>query len=128
MSLTTLPLLPLEKIASYLDFSSLVSLAASTSALAHLQPTEQLVKGQDFSLLCSNMSMGMAVRYIRLNGKTPCHAPADSEYAEYGTKESPAEDHYFDVEVKTRGLLGVKLAWEWAVKVRRGNDKLSLIG
>ena len=112
MSLTTLPLLPLEKIASYLDFSSLVSLAASTTALAHLQPTEQLV-------LCSNMSMGMAVRYIRLNGKTPCHAPADSEYAEYGTKESPAEDHYFDVEVKTRGLLGVKLAWEWAVKVRK---------
>ena len=62
MNLTTLPLLPLEKIASYLDFSSLVSLAASTSSLAHLQPKEQLVKGEDFSL-CEV--------YIRLKGKTP---------------------------------------------------------
>ena len=117
MSLTTLPLLPLEKVASYLDFSSLVSLAASTSSLAFLQPTEQLVKGEDFSLLCSNISMEMAVMYIRLKGKTPSNAP---EYkGKYGTKKSPAHDHYFDVEVKTRGLLGVKLAWEWEVKVRK---------
>ena len=50
MSLTTLPILPLEKIASYLDFASLVSLAASSSFLAHLHPKEQLVKGEDFSV------------------------------------------------------------------------------
>ena len=50
MSLTSLPLLPLEKIASYLNFSSLVSLAASTSSLAHLTPKEQVVKGDDFSV------------------------------------------------------------------------------
>ena len=47
MSLTSLPL---KEITSYLDFSSLVSLAASTSSLAHLQPKEQLVKGKDFSV------------------------------------------------------------------------------
>ena len=49
MSLTSLPMLPLEKIASYLNFSSLVSLAATTSSLAHMQPKEQLVIGEDFS-------------------------------------------------------------------------------
>ena len=50
MSLTTLPMLPLEEIASYLNFSSLVSLAACTSSLAHLTPKEQVVKGDDFSV------------------------------------------------------------------------------
>ena len=84
MSLTSLPLLPLEKIVSYLDFSSLVSLAASTSSLAHLQPKKQLVKGEDFS---------MAGRIYWKRNHTP--------------------EHYFDVEVKTRGLLGIKMTWEW---------------
>ena len=83
MSLTTLPILPLEEIASYLNFSSLVSLAACTSSLAHLQPKEQIVKGEDFSV---------AER-----------------------KHEP--ETYFDVEVKTRGLLAIKMAWEWEGKV-----------
>ena len=50
MNLTTLPLLPLEAIASNLDFSSLVSLAKTNSNLAFLQPKEQHVVGQDFSV------------------------------------------------------------------------------
>ena len=83
MSLTTLPILPLEEIASYLDFSSLVNLATCTSSLAHLQPKEQIVKGEDFSV---------AER-----------------------KHEP--ETYFDVEVKTRGLLAIKMAWEWEGKV-----------
>ena len=93
MSLTTLPILPLEEIASYLDFSSLVSLAASTSVLAHLQPMEQLVKGEDFSVA------GISQRSEKRN-----HDP----------------EHYLDVEVKTRGLLGIKMVWEWEGKVSRG--------
>ena len=93
MSLTTLPILPLEKIASYLDFSSLASLAASTSVLAHLQPKEQLVKGEDFSVA------GRSRRSEKRN-----HDP----------------EHYLDVEVKTRGLLGIKMVWEWEGKVSRG--------
>ena len=28
-----------------------------------------------------------------------------------GEKQTP--EHYFDVEVKTRGLLGIKMTWEW---------------
>ena len=59
MSLTTLPMLPLEEIASYLNFSSLVSLAASTASLIEEQ----------------NLM------------------------------------HYFDVEVKTRSLLAVRMVW-----------------
>ena len=47
--MTTLPILPLEAIASYLDLKSLVSLAKSSSSLAHLQPKEQLVVKEDFS-------------------------------------------------------------------------------
>ena len=86
MSLTTLPILPLEKIASYLDFSSLASLASSTSSLAHLQPKEQIVKGQDFS-----------VGSRRFENRVIKHYP----------------EPYFDIEVKTRGLLGIKMVWEW---------------
>ena len=104
MSLTTLPLLPLEKIASYLDFSSLVSLAASTSSLAHLQPTEQLVKGEDFSV----------------TGFDPHGRPRSPHGRHYGPEPKPHEpEPYFDVEVKTRGLLGVKMVWEWEGKVSR---------
>ena len=50
MSLTSLPLLPLEAIATNLDFPSLVSLSKTHSSLAHLQPKEQHVVGKDFSL------------------------------------------------------------------------------
>merc|ERR1719486_1693883 len=50
MSLTTLPSLPMEAIISYLDFSSIVSLANSHPCLAHLQPKEQFVVGKDFSI------------------------------------------------------------------------------
>ena len=94
MSLTTLPTLPLEKIASHLDFSSLVSLATSTSSLAHLQPKEQLIKVEDFSVA------GIGWRSEERN-----HDP----------------EHYFDVEVKTRGLLGIRMVWEWEGQVIRRN-------
>ena len=47
--MTRLPILALEAIASYLDFNSLVSLAKSTSSLAHLRPNKQLVAREDFS-------------------------------------------------------------------------------
>ena len=101
MNLTTLPLLPLEKIASYLDFSSLATLAASTSSLAHLQPKVQHVKGEDFSVA------GISRRSEKRN-----HDP----------------EHYFDVEVKTRGLLGIKMVWEWEGQVSRGvHKKIKLI-
>ena len=50
MSLTTLPILPLEAIISYLDFSSIVSLANSHPSFAHLQPKEQIVIGEDFCI------------------------------------------------------------------------------
>ena len=92
VSLTSLPLLPLDKIASYLDFSSLVSLAASASSLVHLQPKEQLVKGQDFSM-ARNMHMIMAVRKIRLKGKPPCHP--------YGKMGSPADPTHPVVDLKS---------------------------
>ena len=99
MSLTSLPLLPLEKIASYLDFSSLVSLAASTSSLAHFQPKEQLVKGEDFSVAGFDPD---GIWDHDTNGQV------------YGPEPKPPEpEPYFDVEVKTRGLLGIKLVWEW---------------
>ena len=80
MSLTSLPILPLEAIASYLDFSSLVSLANSTSSLAHLQPTEQLVLREDFS---------------------------------YRSEYSSDPEPFVEVEVKTRGLVALKMVWEW---------------
>ena len=97
MSLTSLPFLPLEEIASYLNFSSLVSLAASTSSLAHLQPKVELVKGEDFSVAGFN--------------------PAYSEEQNLMP--------YFDVEVKTRGLLGVRMVWEWEGKVTMINVNLN---
>ena len=97
MSLTTLPILPLEKIASFLDFSSLVSLAASTCSLAHLQPKEQVIKGEDFSVR---------------------HRCRESR------KHDP--EHYFDVEVKTRGLLGINMVFEWEGKVRRTFKKKNI--
>ena len=99
MSLTTLSILPLERIASYLDFSSLVSLAASTPVLVHLQPKEQLVKGEDFSVA----------------GFDPDGIwDHDTSGQVYGPQPKPPEpEPYFDVEVKTRGLLGIKLVWEW---------------
>ena len=49
-SLTSLPDLPLEQIASYLSFPDVVELAASSPALSHLQPRLQEVTGEDFSL------------------------------------------------------------------------------
>ena len=110
MSLTTLPLLPLEKIASYLDFSSLVSLATSTSSLAHLQPKEQLVKGEDFTVAGFDP-------HARLRSRTPRR---DYDLRVYEPKPKPHEpEPYFDVEVKTRGLLGIKMVWEWEGTVSR---------
>ena len=50
MSLTTLPILPLEAIISYLDFSSIGSLANSHPSFAHLQPKEQIIIGEDFCI------------------------------------------------------------------------------
>ena len=96
MGLTSLPFLPLEKITTYLDFSSLVSLAASTSSLAHLQPKEQIVKGENFSVA----------------GFNPWRNSAN---------QNRGPEPYFDMEVKTRGLLGIKMVWEWEGKVRGTN-------
>ena len=83
MSLTTLPCLVLDEIASKLDFTSLVNLATSSTDLAHLQPKEQQVSGEDFSI------------------------HQDFSDGHFCPKT------YFDVEVVTRGLVGVKMAWEW---------------
>ena len=98
MSLTTLPTLPLEKITSYLNFSSLVNLAATTSSLAHLQPKKQLVIGKDFSVpgLCSRS----------------WHSDSGSD-----SESDAVTDPNFDVEVKTQGLLGIKIVWECKGKV-----------
>ena len=92
----TLPILPLKVIVSYLDFSSLVSLSASTSSLAHLQPKQQIVKGENFSVA----------------GFNPM----------YSQKRNHDPEHFFDVEVETRGLLGIKMVWEWEGKVSKGID------
>ena len=86
MSLSTLPLLPLEAVASHLDFSSLVSLANTNTAFAHLQPTEQFLTGQDFSL----------------------SGPRDGDFC---------PETYFEVEVVSRGLVAIKLDWEWRDQV-----------
>ena len=85
MSLTTLPILPLEAIISYLDFSSIVSLANSHPSLAHLQPKEQNIIGEDFCISGEG-------------GCTPMpHFP----------------ERYFDVRVETKGLQSIKMVWEW---------------
>ena len=86
-----MPILPLEIVVSYLDFSSLVSLANSTASLAYLQPKEQHVIGEDFSI-----------------------------------RGRAAVNPYLDVKVETRGLLGIKLVWEWKgqVSMQSGCRKL----
>ena len=86
MSLMTLPILPLELIVSYLDFSSLLSLANSHPSFAHLHPKEQLVIGEDFSVA--------GIGWL-----------------------SQGEEHYLDVKIETRGLLGIKMVWEWKGQV-----------
>ena len=86
MSLMTLPILPLELIVSYLDFSSLLSLANSHPSFAHLQPKEQLVIGEDFSV-------------------------AGIRWQIRGLEHNP--QHYLDIKIETRGLLGIKMVWEW---------------
>ena len=88
MSLSTLPLLPLEAVASHLDFSSLVSLANTNTAFAHLQPTEQFLTGQDFSL----------------------SGPRDGDFC---------PETYFEVEVVSRGLVAIKMDWEWRDQVNK---------
>jgi len=100
MSLTTLPILPLEVIASYLDFSSLVSLSASTSSLAHLQPKQQIVKGENFSVA----------------GINPTYSPKRISKKGISLQRSHHPEHYFDVEIETPGLLGIKMVWEWEGK------------
>ena len=99
MSLTTLPILPLEIVVSYLDFSSLVSLANSTASLAYLQPKEQHVIGEDFSII---------YKY------------------DFSIRGRAAVNPYLDVKVETRGLLGIKLVWEWKgqVSMQSGCRKL----
>ena len=86
MSLSSLPLLPLEAVASHLDFSSLVSLANTNTAFAYLQPTEQFLTGQDFSL----------------------SGPRDGDFC---------PETYFEVEVVSRGLVAIKMDWEWRDQV-----------
>ena len=108
MSLTTLPILPLEEIVSYLDYFSLVSLATSTSFLAYLYPKKELVKGEDFSVA------GISPRR---HGLIPSEQRRGIPYY-YSEKREP--EPQFDVEVKTRGLLAIKMAWEWEGKVSKG--------
>ena len=93
MSLTTLPSLPMEAIISYLDFSSIVSLANSHPCLAHLQPKEQFVVGKDFSIGGHGGCMPMP------------HFP----------------EVYFVVRVETGGLLAIKMVWEWKGNVCEEN-------
>ena len=88
MSLTTLPLLPLEKIISYLDFDSLASLAASHSSFVHVQPSQQIVDGVDFSFERKSW------QWVLDGGR---HDPQTC----------------LEVEIKTGGLLGIRMAWEW---------------
>ena len=94
MSLTTLPILPLEKVTSYLDFDSLASLAASHPSLAHVQPSKQIVYGADLLIKTKNW-----------------------QWQKDGGCRDP--EICLDVEVKTRGLLGIKMVWEWEGLVRR---------
>ena len=94
MSLTTLPLLPLEKVTSYLDFDSLASLAASHSSLAHVQPSKQIVYGADLLIKTKNW-----------------------QWQKDGGCRDP--ETCLEVEVKTRGLLGIKMVWEWEGLVSR---------
>ena len=105
MVVMVITILPLKVIASYLDFSSLVSLSASTSSLAHLQPKQQIVKGENFSVA----------------GFNPTYSPKRISQKGISRQRSHHPEHYFDVEVKTRGLLGIKLVWEWEGKVSRGD-------
>ena len=73
----------------FLDMNSdliQVNLANSNSRLAHLQPKEQHVVGQDFSV----------------------SGPHDGHFC---------PETYFDVEVLTRGLVAVKMVWEWRDQV-----------
>ena len=93
MNLTALPSLPMEAIISYLDFSSIVSLANSHPCLAHLQPKEQFVVGKDFFI----------------GGRGGCRP---------GTA---CPMFYFDVRVETGGLLAIKMVWEWKGNVCKEN-------
>ena len=95
---------PLKVIASYLDFSSLVSLSTSTSSLAHLQPKQQIVKGEN--LLVAGFNPTYSQKRISQKG-----------ISRRIWKRSHHPEHYFNVEVETRGLLGVKMVWEWEGKV-----------
>ena len=100
MSLTTLPILPLEAITSYLDFSSIVSLANSHPSFAHLQPKEQIVIGEDFCI----SGVGRGARRGCIIMPMP-HCP------NLGPKP------YFDVKVETKGLQSIKMVWEWKGRV-----------
>jgi hypothetical protein len=83
ITLVSLPLLPLEKIVSYLDFESLVNLAAVSTYFAHLQPIEQKVLGFDFS--------------IQQRRNDPHYCP----------------DLYFEIGLITPGLKRVTMDWSW---------------
>ena len=100
-------ILPLKVIVSYHDFSSLVSLSASTSSLAHLQPKQQIVKGK--SLLVAGFNPTYSQKRISQKG--------------ISRQRSHHPEHYFDVEVETRGLLSIKMVWEWEGMVSIGNEK-----
>ena len=91
-------------IESYLDFSSLVSLSTSTSSLAHLQPKQQIVKGEN--LLVAGFNPTYSQKRISQKG-----------ISRRIWKRSHHPEHYFNVEVETRGLLGIKMVWEWEGKV-----------
>ena len=108
MSLTTLPILPMEVIISYLDFSSIVSLANSHPSLAHLQPKEQIVIGEDFCI--SGKCMHMPHRHACLPEFQDLHTMIIKQIQR---QRQP----YFDVKVETKGLLSIKMVWEWKGQV-----------
>ena len=107
MVIMIIMILPLLKvIVSYLDFSSLVSLSASTSSLAHLQPKQQIVKGEN----------------LLVAGFNPTYSQKRISQKGISRQRSHHPEHYFDVEVKTRGLLSIKMVWEWEGMVSIGNE------
>ena len=107
MVIMVIMILPLLKvIASYLDFSSLVNLSASTSSMAHLQPKQQIVKGENFSVA----------------GFNPTYSQKRISQKGISRQRSHHPEHYFDVEVETRGLLSIKMVWEWEGMVIIGNE------
>ena len=112
MTLTTLPILPLEAIISYLDFSSIVSFSNSHPSFAHLQPKEQIVIGEDFCISGKGGCMHMPQR-----PKGVCEYLSQDFHKMIIEQRQRQRQPYFDVKVETKGLLSIKMVWEWKSQV-----------